>query len=131
MAGDTKETASGVDLAPPTVDDPFPGIQQTLDAILAEESGDGLEIVGPFSIAAGTASNRISQYPRIRVRALVLSTDIAATITLILGTRRYPFVMPPSVAVIPFPFVIERGSDMSVEASVAVTLAAYIIGRPE
>lgn len=130
MATDNKPTGD-IETPPPMVDDPFPSIADRLAGILDAATDVGMEVVGPLSTAAGTASNGVSQTPKMRIRTLILSTDIACILTLVFGTRRYPFALVPGCIDIPFPFVIERGQNVSIETSVAVTAHAYLIVQPE
>lgn len=130
MAGD-EYAHEPAEIAPPNVDDPFPTIAETLRAMLDSQRMVGYEIVGPLSVAAGTAAAIVSQYPKLRVQWLIVSLDIAAVVALGIGTVRYPFAVVPGVNRIPLPIVIERGTDVSLTFSVAVTAHAYLIGPTE
>lgn len=130
MAGD-EYAHEPAEIAPPMVDDPFPTIAETLRAIQEDARMVGWEIVGPLSVSAGTAAAIVSQYPKLRVQQVILSTDIACVASLGLGTVRYPFAIVPGINRVPLPLLIERGTDVSITYSVAVTAHAYLIGPTE
>lgn len=63
---------------------------------------------------AGAAPAPQSQHVRFRVRYVIVSAITAGTMTLTVGTASYPFEgQARGNDAIPFPLVIERGSDMS------------------
>lgn len=127
MAGDTKET-SATETPPPIVDDPFPGIQATLDRI-----ADVLDLAGEGQLdfsATGTLIGGPS-HARMRCRYLVFSTTAAATVTLTIGTMTRTYSVPAAdTRVIPLPLVIERGLDITLSASAGAVTGALIV-RPE
>jgi hypothetical protein len=126
MAGDTKPIDAEA-LPPPAVDDPFPSIQQTLDAMLADQRSVEWE-----TLRVAFDAVAVSQFPRLRVRYLIISSDIADEVTLTIGTARYPFhvgigTTPP----IPIPLVIERGADIAAISTGAAVGSVYLIGNVE
>lgn len=130
MAGDEYPHESA-ETAPPMVDDPFPSIADRLGAMVDALRMVDWEIVGPISTAAATASGLSSQYPKLRVQQVILSTDIACIATIVIGSIRLPFAITPGINVLPFPLLIERGTNVSIEYSVAVTAHAYLLGPTE
>jgi hypothetical protein len=139
MAGDTKEL--GATVPDEIVIDPFERIAAQLEAqggalvsIFRELASIGYETWGPFQSAAAVVTNRDSQHIRFRVRGIIITTDAAGVVSLVIGSGTYPFVIaagnlaPP---MFPLPLVIERASDVSFTSSVAATMACYLIGRPE
>lgn len=124
---------SGIDTAAPIIDDPFPGIQQTLDAILAELSlsGDGEYLFSPTAVATVMGLAAGATHQRMRCRYLIFSTSAAAVVTLTVGSMPRTYSVPAAdTRVIPLPIVIERGSDVSLSVS-AGTVTGNLIARPE
>lgn len=126
MAGDTKETTA-TETPAPVVDDPFPGIQETLNAILREVSLDGM---GEYDFVGGALAGG-SSWQRLRCRYLIVSCEDADTATLTVGTVARSWLIPANdTRVIPLPIVIERGVNVTLAAaSGAVT--GSLIARPE
>lgn len=127
MAGDAKTTDSAEEVAPPVISDPYPTIQKTLDATLADQRRVGwetlrVEIDGAIQ----------SQHVRFRVRSIIISCDIADEIVLLVGTGRYPFRVAPGVSPsIDLPILIERGLDFSATSTGAGVGSVYLAGYPE
>lgn len=125
MAGDIKETTAD-ETAPPVVNDPFPDIKATLDAIAAAIRGDGLGIY-EFNAAGNMLAG--ASWQKLRLRYFVFSTTAPATVTLTVGTIARTFSLPAAdTRVVPFPLVIERGTNVSVSGSIQ---SAYLIAEPE
>lgn len=125
MAGDIKETTAD-ETAPPVVNDPFPDIKATLDAIAAAIRGDDMFT---YSFGADGFLLAGATWQRLRLRYFVFATDDADTVTLQVGTLARSFTVPAAdTRVIPLPLVIERGSDVQVSGSI---VEAYLIGTPE
>lgn len=130
MAGDVKTTESGEELPEPPIDNPFPSIQETLDALLADQRMEGWEIIA-LSMTAAAASARDSQHPRMRVRYIIASQDTGDPYTLLVGSRGYTFVVSSTPSVFPFPILIERGVDVQLTHTGNVTAAWYLVGEVE
>lgn len=95
-------------------------------AILSELGMDGFQII---RLDAGAAPVPLSQHIRMRVLYVIVNPVTAGTLTLTLGTGTYPFDgAARSLTYIPFPIVIERGTDMS---CVGTDGRIYLIGQPE
>ena len=139
MVSDTREF--GDTIPDITIIDPFERLGDILsrqggamERVYAELASVGYEIWGPFqSAAAVTTGAPLSQHIRFRVREILITTDTAGVVTLVVGSALYPFVVAVGnlAPTIRFPLVIERGSDVSFAASVAATMDCYLIGRPE
>lgn len=128
MAGFVKETESGIETPPPAIDDPYPGIQNTLDAILREVSLAG---EGEYLFSAAGALIAGASWQKLRCRYLVFSTSAAATVTLTIGTMIRTYSVPAAdTRVIPLPIVIERGLNITLSAS-AGTVTGSLVARPE
>ena len=126
MAGDTKETTA-TETPAPVVDDPFPGIQETLNAILREVSLDGM---GEYDFVGGALAGG-SSWQRLRCRYLIMSSTDAATVTLTVGTIARSWLVPAGdTRVVPIPVVIERGVNVTLTAS-AGTVTGSLLARPE
>jgi hypothetical protein len=130
MAGD-EYPHEAAETAPPMVDDPFPSIADKLSELVNAVRMVDWEIIGPISTAAATASGLTSQYPKLRVQTVIISTDIATIATLVVGTIRYPFAVVAGINRFPFPLLIERGTNVSVEFAVAVSAHCYMLGPVE
>lgn len=127
MAGDTKETTAAETPAP-VVDDPFPGIQATLDAILREVSLDG---IGEYDFGADGVLLGGSSWQRLRCRYLIVSCEDADTATLTVGTVARSWLIPANdTRVIPIPIVIERGANVTLTAP-GGAVTGSLIARPE
>lgn len=130
MAGDEYPHESA-ETAPPMVDDPFPSIADKLSELVDAARMVDWEIIGPISTAAAAASGLTSQYPKLRVQSVIMSTDTAVVATLVVGTIRYPFALAIGINRFPFPLLIERGTNVSVEYSAAATAHVYLLGPVE
>jgi len=139
MAGDTKEL--GTEVPDAILIDPFERMASQLErhegamlAIFRELASIGYETWGPFQSAAAVATAIESQHTRFRVRGIIITTDTAGVVSLVVGSGTYPFVIAVGNLAPPMfnlPLVIERGSDVSFASSVAASMACYLIGRPE
>lgn len=128
MAGDTKE----IDGAELIGDDSDPLAMVTAATKAAATSVAGaLRLDGAAIIRLDAAAAPIpqSQYPKLRVRYLILNAN-AIDISLQIGTVLYPFtfVSGTGIETVPFPLVIERGTNM---AAVGANGRIYVIGDPE
>ena len=127
MAGDTKDTGSvavddGGDPLKPLTDTTRSGLASLL-AFLAMENA---EIIRLEAAAAPVVQ---SQHVRLRVRGIIVNPITAGALTLTIGTAQYPFDGGArEIEWVPFPLVIERGSDMS---CVGADGRIYLIGDPE
>lgn len=133
MSGDTKETAPSTLATPsdPALNDPFPGIQATLDGILDELRGVSRRGPGRFDL--GVDANTLisgSDWLRIRAAFLVVSCSAAGTAVLTIGSFARTFNIVAGVTPIPFPETIERGADVTLTGT-AVGLTGYLIATPE
>jgi hypothetical protein len=92
---------------------------------------DVISLVGAeiITLTGGAAVNASGvQWEKLRVRYLILSSVTLATRVLTIGTRTFSFDLPASLpVVVPFPLVIERGSDLSFSGDGR----CYMIGDPE
>lgn len=133
MAGDTKETGPGTLATPgdPTLTDPFPGIQATLDGILDELRGVSRRGPGRFDLGAN-ANSAIAgaDWLRVRTALLVVSCSAAGTAVLTIGSFARTFQVIAGVTSIPFPETIERGADVTITGT-AADLTGYLVGTPE
>lgn len=86
----------------------------------------GSEIV---TLTGGGAVGSIgTQHEKLRVRYLILSSVTAAVRTLTIGTRTFSFPLAANAPVVlPFPLVIERGSDLTFSGDGF----CYIVADPE
>jgi hypothetical protein len=86
----------------------------------------GSEIIRLDAAATPTIQ---SQHIRFRLRGVIVNPVTAGTLTLQIGTATYPFDgAARSLQFIPFPLLIERGSDMSCAGADG---RIYLIGDPE
>lgn len=130
MAGDSKTTDSAEETPAPVLSDPYPTIQATLDAMLADQRMVDWQILA-LATDSVVASNSVTQYPRFRCRHVILSTDTATTITINVGTAQYPFEADIGIVSFPFPLVIERGTSVSFTAQGGADANVYLIGPTE
>lgn len=127
MAGDEKNVGSvavedGIDpLAPLTA-----ALKTSSKAALEYAAMVGTEII---RLDAAAAPVTLSQHPRLRLRGIIVNPVTAGVLTLTLGTATYPFASPANgLTFVPFPLVIERGTDMS---CVGADGRLYLLGDPE
>lgn len=127
MAGDTKEL--GTELIG---DDADP-----LAMVTAATEAAGKSVVGALRqvgaeiirLDVGAAPAPLSQYPKLRVQTVIVNLVTAAQVTLTIGTAQYPFDgAARAITPIPFPLVIERGTNMQ---AVGTDGRIYLIGIPE
>lgn len=96
------------------------------DAILDELGMVGFQII---RLDAGAAPVPLSQHVRMRVRKVIVNPVTAGTLTLTIGTGTFPFDgAARGLIAVPFPLVIERGSDMS---CVGTDGRIYLVGSVE
>lgn len=129
MAGDTKET-SGAELAPIDATDPLAGVIAATQRA-GTDSVESMRMVGAeiIRLDAAAAPVPLSQYPKLRVQYVVLNVITAGAISLQIGTVLYPFNLAANgVQVVPFPLLIERGTNMS---AVSADGRIYLVGFPE
>lgn len=134
MAGDTKETSIDAVLPTPLeYDDPLPSMLDALRGILEATRGivRGGETVYDFDGSATGALQAGDTWSRLRVSYLVISTSVAAIVSLTIGTRARTFVTGGADTIpIPLPIIIERGLDINLTTS-AGTVTGYLIATPE
>lgn len=133
MAGDTKTTDQREVVPAPDYDDPFPGIQSTLDAIrdaLVGRPSDAAGIFDLVAVASGVLTFAQHSYQRVQVAALVVSCGAAGTAIITIGSFARTFNVVAGVTVVPFPITLERGTDLTLTGT-ALTLAGYLIGSAE
>ncbi len=128
MAGDEKNVGSGVDL-----DDGQDPLAPLTTALKAGDRAalDYAAMVNTqiIRLDAAAAPLTLSQHPKLRLRGVIVNPVTAGVLTLTLGTATYPFASPANgLTYIPFPLVIERGTDMS---CVGADGRIYLIGDPE
>jgi hypothetical protein len=100
----------------------FRSLQDINANILAAVRYDGCEILGV------DANARTAQYPRLRVALLIFAAKTAGDVTLSIGSKDYAFTVPAQPVSIPFPLVIERGTDILYTATDG---RIYIVARTE
>lgn len=132
MAGDVKTPESGEQVAAPDYQNPFPSIQRTLEAILDALRGSAPgEVPSIFDIlAAGGITFGQHQWQRIRVSLLVVSASAAGTATVRIGSFTRTWQVGVGTTTLPFPYVIERGTDVVLGGS-AADITGYLIATPE
>jgi hypothetical protein len=95
-------------------------------ALLAALTYIGTEIVIVTGGAAVNANG--TQWERLRVRHLIVTSITAGLRVFTIGTRSFSFPLAANTTlVLPFPLVIERGSDLSYSGDGT----CYIVGDPE
>lgn len=127
MAGDEKNVGTQA------IDDGFDPLEPLTDATKegARNIVQYLAMVGSEIIRLDAAAAPVpqSQHIRFRVRGVIVNPVTAGTLTLQVGTAQYPFDGAARfLAFVPFPLVIERGSDMSCAGADG---RIYLIGDPE
>jgi hypothetical protein len=134
MAGDTNEIGNETPLASGVETDPLKPLTDATSkgsaAIVAWMRMENCELIRVDANAAPSIFPQVqSQHVRFRVRAIIVNAITAGTLTLQVGTAQYPFeATARGLDVIPFPLVIERGSDVS---CVGADGRIWLIGDPE
>jgi hypothetical protein len=101
-------------------------VRELLAELVRQAGMIGLETMRLDAAAAPVPQ---SQHVRFRVYRVIVNPVTAGTLTLTIGTATYPFDgSARSLQDVPFPIVIERGSDIS---CVGADGRIFLIGKPE
>lgn len=124
MAGDSKATDNNERTAPPDIDDPFASMRDAIEAIAENTKQVGQQII---RLDAAATPTPVAQHAKLRVQSIIIARATAGAAVVVIGTAQYPFTVAAAPVVLPFPLVIERGTDMSATGDGQV----YLIGEPE
>ena len=131
MAGDTKTVDNHEQVGATDYSDPFPGIQSTLDLILATLQGRVTDGPGVFDVtAAGLQTFGTHQWQRLQVVSLVFTCSAAGTATLTVGSFLRTWNIIAGINVMPFPITIERATDL-ILGGTAAGITLQIIASQE
>lgn len=84
-----------------------------------------------LSSVNAAATNRFRQAPRFFLETIVWNVSAASVPILEVGSGTYTFDIDVSPVVMPFPIVIDRGTDIRVTFGAGLTADVYLIGTVE
>lgn len=116
MAGDEKNVQTApVDTGIDPLEPLTKAVKQGVDSItdwLAAVNSEIVRLQGGVATAANLAASR---HEKLRVRGIVFSRATAGVTNLTVGTVVYPFTLAAQPVFVPFPLLIERATDLSID----------------